>query len=706
MSGGVEKPSYSRFFVFLLAGAVVFRIGAAFWTVGHTDLTVWGDRDLWRALTAASAWPVTGPEINGGLRPPGGAFYLLLGGILAIAPNALAAHVGLLALFAASVLLVGFAVAREISPRAGIIAAAALAGAPMLDLVLKIWNPGYLLFFATAATIFGLRYLRNGSALALGLASAAIALGLQIHLQIFQLAIALTVAALLRRPGWGKRHTLALLLGWAVPYLPALLAGGRHLLASAAPMPGEAVDNYMLWEFHPLEKAQLVYGMLGGTPQITDAVVSGRFLGPAILPMLGDLLAMLLVMAFAVRTFRRRPAGTPPADRIEPRTLFGPLTLILAVYLAVALGSTVNARHMVAVWPAVAIMTGIAADAGLRRLETRLPPKPAFAAGAVLFIALAARPVSLGEATLRDAPFGLNSLAAQTEIAATAKTSFYAGHEAFDAHAALFWRPAGRSWQMVQEGISGQMDFVYRTTRAQTLANDRTECLAIVPKQYLADGVPVDLLKAPAFSGLAPALSPMAAESAHFAYFPYTTADGNCLKSFPNAYIPTRFEETYLAPGTAPAATSTAEAAQFAASLPGQRFPIGLELRREEGRYLTVLHGRLLRGYTGLHFATIVNPVLCLVGDGGAVRVVPVARLTVGSPQHGSLAPWRSAPFTLPDGDYRLWLTGRDGKSPQFLQIPLGHISLPGMAAAVPGPDMAAPPAGCPAPPAAERTGG
>lgn len=705
MSGVVGKPSGSRFFIALLAAAVVLRIAAAFWMAGETELTVWGDRDLWRALTALSQWPVAGPEINGGLRPPGGVFYLLLAGILAIEPSALAAHIGLLTLFGASILLLGLMLARDLSVRTGMFAAAALAGAPMLDEVLKVWNPGFLLFFATAATIFGTRYLRHGGALALGLASAAVAIGLQIHLQIFQLAVALAIAALIRRPGWSRWHTLALVLGWGLPYLPALATGAPHLLALAAPVPGEAVDNYMLWEFHPLEKAQLVYGMLGGTPQIAAVITGGQMTGASILPILGDLLAVLLVLTFVVRWLRRRPSGTE--GRQSHRALALALLLVIAVYLVVALASSVNARHLVAVWPAVAMITGIAADTALRRLESALPPGAAFAASAVLFLALAARPVSLAATTLTRDSGGLDSLAAQTEIAATAKTAFYAGHEAFDAHAALFSRPGGRIWQMGQEGISGQMDFVYQTTPAQPLASDRTECLAIVPKQFLAAGIPVDLAKAAAFTGLSlsPSIAPMAAESAHFAYFPYTTADGNCLKSFPNAYIPTRFETAHLTPDAAPAASSSAGAAQFAANLPEQRFPIGLEVRGDDGRYLAVLHGRLLRGYTGLHFATIVNPALCLSGPDG-IHVVPVARGTVGSPQHGSLAPWQSPRFALADGEYRLWLVGRDGKRPRFLQIPLGHISLPDLGATAPGADMEAPPAGCPAPPSAGRAGG
>ena len=323
----VWKPSYNRVIALLLVGVVAFRIGAALCTAGDTALTVWGDRDLWRALTIGSSWPVSGPEINGGLRPPGGAFYLLLGAILAIYPSVLAANIGLLVLFAASLVLLGTAIARDVSPQAGVFAATALAGTPMLDQVLEVWNSGFLLVFATMATLFGYRYLKTGRASSLGIAAAAIAVGLQIHLQIFQLAIALAVAGLIRRPRWTWRHSLALVLGLGLPYLPVAISGDYPLLASAAPVPASAVENYVLWGVRPLEKIQLVYGLLGGTPESGSLAAEGQFNGLAVLSMAGDLLAVVLALGFMVWTMetlrRSRYRVCKKSGRRPPCRRFG-----------------------------------------------------------------------------------------------------------------------------------------------------------------------------------------------------------------------------------------------------------------------------------------------------------------------------------------------------------------------------------------------
>jgi hypothetical protein len=692
MFGFVWKASYRRLFVFLLMGAVAFRIATALYTSGDTELTVWGDRDLWRALT--ESWPVLGPEINGGLRPPGGAFYLLLAGILAIHPSVLAANIALLLLFAAALLLLGCIIGQEINPLAGALAAAALAGCPMLAQVLKVWNPGFLLLFATAATLFGYRYIKTGRPLALALAAAAIAVGLQIHLQIFQVVIGLAIAMLIRRPRWTRAHSLALVLGMGLPFLPTLLGGNSHLLASASPVTSSAVENYVLWGFNTQEKSQLIYGLFGGSvePMTQD------FSGLSIPAMVGDFLAALLAFGFcaqainSIRYSRIKGSGLFTSDAKPPTYVF---PLITGVFLFVGLVSTVNERHLVAVWPAVAIMTGIAADSVLRRFATNRHSRLFAVGGAILLSGLTLRPLALGALSLRTVDVSPASVAVQSEIAATVKTNFYATLDAFDANAALFWKPKNRPWQLVQEGVEGQMSFVFRTTQADMVKTDQKHCLAILNKQDLSGDPRADLSKSPAFAGLTPVFGPAPAESRNFAYFPYKTSDGNCLKSFPNAYIPTAFEVAFLQPGTAASVQQSADSAQFIIPLPGEVFPIGLEFHRSDGAYQAVLHGRLLRGYTGLHFASIINPTLCLVGDAG-VWVVSVGRTTVGSPQRGTLAPWQSSAFALAEGSYQLWLTGRDVKSPHIIQMPLGTIDVPTLHVAPPLPGSSTPPTGCP----------
>ena len=79
------RPQLSgRLLITTLVITIAFLISARLVTSGDVSLTVWGDRDLWRSLSVPDHWPLLGPESNGGVRGPGGAFYLLLAAILAI----------------------------------------------------------------------------------------------------------------------------------------------------------------------------------------------------------------------------------------------------------------------------------------------------------------------------------------------------------------------------------------------------------------------------------------------------------------------------------------------------------------------------------------------------------------------------------------------------------------------------------------------
>lgn len=623
-----------------------------FFSVADTELTVWGDRDLWRALDVARHWPVLGPETNGGLRTPGGAYYLLLAASQVLAPGYLSAHLLLLVLFALSTLLLGLGLGRGVSPLAGALAAAAFAGSGMLWQAVRLWNPGYVLVFAAALTIGVYRFLKTGRPLPLGLAAAALAIGLQIHMQIFQLAVGLLVAVALARPRLTRRHGLALILGFILPYLPTLSAQAYDLLVAAAAMPGEAVASYGSLAFDWMQKLSLVYELFGGTGAATGIPGPwGLVLDAADLLAVG--LGLAAVGMAGIGTWRQRRL---PAE--------GVFATAVVVYLAISMVAFVNLRHLVAIVPAAAATVGLAGDRLARRLAAG---NLAARAATVLVLALlAARPVALAVTSLTAKPFSPESALAQQEIAATLKPGFYAGHAAFDAHAALFQRNPRGNWLLVQGGIADHMDFIYRTTPAvattTTTAGDRDQCLAILPRAAVS-GDPRPQL-ALAMRGITPRFAGDPLQSANFLYFPYSTEDGNCLKTFPNAYIPAGFDGD-----------------------------LGVEIEPTgPGRYRAVLMGRALRGYTGLPFRALTAPTLCLAGPAGTV-VQPLARLTVGSPLAGTLAPWRSSEFSLPDGQYRLWLTGFDERQGRGLDLPLYGLSLPGATTTA---DAGPFPEGCP----------
>ena len=80
---GTPRQFTDKVLVVALVIAAVVLVLARLAAAGDVVLTVWGDRDLWRALSVPVHWPLFGPESNGGMRSPGGAYHLLLATILA-----------------------------------------------------------------------------------------------------------------------------------------------------------------------------------------------------------------------------------------------------------------------------------------------------------------------------------------------------------------------------------------------------------------------------------------------------------------------------------------------------------------------------------------------------------------------------------------------------------------------------------------------
>lgn len=667
----------------LLVAAAAVLIAERLAASGHVILTIWGDRDLWRALAVPDHWPLLGPEINGGLRSPGGAFYVLLAAILAFGRNVVAVNIASILLFAASVAAIGVFFARKISLLAGALTAASLAGSVTLGHTLGVWNPGFILIFATAATLFGYSFLVEGRAWQLGLATAAIAIGMQVHLQITQVALGLILAILVYRPRLTWRHAVALLLGLLLPYLPNLLGGTGQLVETVGSLPGDASTNYVFWEVGRLwPKAGLFVDLFGSA-----ATEAGGRSAMIRLPLLaGDALAWLLAAAAVIATL------------VRPRPIFGDapvglFALILLVTAVTALFSDLLVRHMVAVTPAAAALVGLAGD----RLIVRLRRYGAVGQASVVVICglFGVRPLLTGLAASEPTPFQMESVAAQTEIAATLKPAFYADRESFEAHVAEFRLIEPHRWAVISNGIVNHLSFLYQTFPAKTDGASRSDCLAVISRTDL-DGDPRDELAAsPSLAGLGARFGTAVTASEHFRYFPYTTRDGNCLKTFPNGYIPTAFEQAYLAPGDRTAAHVSEESAVFAVPQPGHAYPIGVEVRREGDDYVAVLHGRLLRGYTGLYFRSIAATALCFVGDRD-VRSISFGSITIGSPQRATLAPWRSPRFALADGRYGIWLVGNDARQPIAIREPVGELSVPDLqAAASSGASGETPPAAC-----------
>ena len=665
-----------------LGAATVALIVARLALPGDIYVNVWGDRDLWRALSVPDHWPLLGPESNGGIRTPGGAFYLILWVILAISHNVTTINAVVVLSYAASVLVIGIFFARRISPLAGALIAASLASSVIVGEILGVWNPGFVLIFATAATVFGYSFLADGRPLTLALATAALAIGMQVHLQITQVALGLILATVIYRRRLTWQHAVAIVVGLVVPYLPNLLLGSASLLRTASSLPNNAISNYVFWDVARLpSKVNLFAKLFGGTA--SEYAIHGSAWRISLI--VSDLTMLLLATGgiFAMLRSPRKYFSGPPS---------GFLVLILLVNVGTLLISDLQVRHMVAATPAAAALIGLAAERAVIYLE-RGGPVAHFAAAIFcgLFAIRLVPPIIAG---LAPHPFRMASVAAQSEIVAALKPTIYVDRDAFDAHVAEFTRNAPHHWLVVSNGIPNHMSFLYQTFPAAKVGVNRENCMAIVAKSDAGGDLRNDLAASPSLAGLGATVGETVIESAHFLYVPYNTRDGNCLKTFPNGYIPTDFETAYLAANSPAAAQAINGGVVFVVPQPSQRDPIGIELRRENSNYVAIMHGRLLRGYTGLYFYSIIAPSLCFAGEQN-VHVVRFSNVAIGSPQRTTLAPWRSPIFALPDGRYQMWLIGTEMSQPTAIRRVIGDLHIPDMVATVQSPAATQPPAEC-----------
>jgi len=207
----------------------------------------------------------------------------------------------------------------------------------------------------------------------------------------------------------------------------------------------------------------------------------------------------------------------------RPRKVFasapvGLFSLILLVTAVTALVSDLLVRHMVAATPAAAALVGLAAERLMVSSQRR--GLAAQAASATVVGLFALRPLLAGIAGFSPSPFQVGSVAAQTEIAATLKPTFYADRDAFEAHVAEFRLVEPHRWAVTSNGIFNHMSFLYQTFPATNAGTKREECLAVVAKTD-TDGDPREELAASSsLAGLGSVFSEPAASSAHFLYVP------------------------------------------------------------------------------------------------------------------------------------------------------------------------------------------
>ena len=73
----MQSTAIRRVWLLILCASIVIGILAKFATSDNFEFSLWSDRDLWRAHFLFDQFQVSGSELNGGGRTPGGFYYYL-----------------------------------------------------------------------------------------------------------------------------------------------------------------------------------------------------------------------------------------------------------------------------------------------------------------------------------------------------------------------------------------------------------------------------------------------------------------------------------------------------------------------------------------------------------------------------------------------------------------------------------------------------
>jgi hypothetical protein len=643
-------------------------------------LNVWGDRDLWRGLEMASNWNGTGPETNSGMRPFGGFFYILLHGAFSIWDDPRAANLAVTVLFGLTGLSLVIFAWRMISPHAATFAGVVLAGAGLTKTVSLVWNPGFIMFFAGGVVVFTCLFALRHRAVYLGLALFFAALGAQIHLQITILTIAIPAVMAVCRIHPRFSHLVAVLLGITAAYLPSIIGDPSSLGALTEPSGVSAkrnIDAYMRMNLAGLatrvgEIFTNYYFASGGSVAVIEYAVPERYRFVLGFLRIADIVAAGLVLRGAFAAF----LGTS-AQLVTIARVLLTFTVVAAIMF---MFSTVNFRHFAFIIPVLALLAACGTEDLRQRLSGRFNSRIVTAGGFTLVLGiLCARPLVLGGADFGRAAFNPASFLAHREIAEHVKSHYFTDYDQFWQQTVLFtWN--GTAFELVPASGSNRMATVYEMTKAEeNLSQSTQDCIAIFAGDK-ADTVDAEAVISRFFpDGSGVQVNP-ASRSTNLRFIPYSTAQGNCLKTFPNAYIASPFEDRYLKPRIAAAEDRTevvqagTDSVVFTHQFAGNRFPIAVEFIRSGGILSATLHGRRLRGHTGLIQFRFYDADINLDSPEGTYRI-DFADTGIGDSFRGHLAPWQASATLPPEGSYALSITATDRKGQPF-RIDLGTLTV------------------------------
>lgn len=594
-----------------------------------------------------------------------------------------AANAAVTVLYCIAIIIPSTIVWREVSPIAGVVTALALTGSGLAKSAILVWNPGFIIVFASAFVVCTYFLVKNGNSVYLGIMTLAAALGSQIHMQILILVAALPLILFFYRVQFKWTYILAISLGLLVAFLPSMFLE-TNLISntdSSGSMRSNISQYASLDPGRSLNRLKTLWTSFvdatGGSYRHLGSLFNGKYGVLKGILWIADFIAissLFLALLYYRPAIRRRTQVDRP---------MGVFILFSCTYFVVFAFADANFRHFLASLPALSILVALGATKLYRLFTKFLSLKMSKAFSAVLIGFLGARSLITGGVDFGSVTFAADSYQAQNEIAKHIKRQHLVDYETFERTASLF-KVTSNGMEFVPHSIGGRMASVFNLATTNALAGRTSlNCLAILPKSVSNQSNSSETIKEvektlrTTFGTVAMGATSM---SDRFFYINYQTKSRNCLKTFSNPYIPTAFEKKYLQSSTLgkreKLSAQKISPTRSILIFKGLNSPFlwSLDFIKSGASINLTLHGRAFRGHSGLAQQELSDLKVAFKGN-DQEYVFDFNATTIGSRQNGTLAPWNSGETLVPDGNYTLLLSAQN-RGQKNLILELGTITV------------------------------
>lgn len=670
--------SISRLWVWLLAGAIGVSIVLRYYvaSTSSTLYTIWSDRDLSRAYQLFEDFQFLGPELAGGGRTVGGAYYYFLKAIMLVGDDVTFIHLTILTLIVAGFLYFYIGIKNYLGPIVALMATAVWAGTMIqIENSLEIWNPAPTIFFYSIAYILFLRISQEAKDFHLFVFAFLLSISAQMHLPGLVLLVVSALSWLIVRAPVSGRGWLLLAAGFLVAYFPAIVyefSTGFANLNSLGHYKSAFAEAYpeskkTLFELSLLFLRSFLFGMFG----VFDRGSAGSSLEDIkriVVLVTTSLPAVLVLVSIIIRVTSGARTVFEWGKDTTNRPYIALMVMTLLAFVVLFIGNQIKPRNFILLAPAAAILIAVSLRNVLDFISTRNVRIVATLGHTMLLSWTAAFFFYSGAYHVFFTPIHDTRVYHVEHLTDMANQEFGFDSEDIMNRILVFQDIDGdKQWTSLHPHRSA-IHYLAKDYETVASADEFDGCLIAYQArqwtQHPTEDEVSSALKMMNRQGEVPEIIRVDNTSL-YTVVAYRLPNGNCFKSFNNRYVLTDVEreieqaaDGMPLDGVKRLDGQTGNVDRFIIKVPTP-VPtlIGIEMHRSGLSVYANIVSNDLRGFTGMNYTILENLRVEFENKAdGNVTALPLFKGLFGSRgiAGNAFPPWRSSEIELAPGDYIL----------------------------------------------------